>query len=207
MGLGHSMLALPFTLMIDPAGDAKHTGRMLQDTFERGVTLQCAQLLKKELNQRLPQLRVVISRVPGESIQPLQNASFANRLQVDLYLSISFYQQTQTPPQISLFYYLAHPTDHWHTYQPLSFYHICQAHMINMHTTVALGKKLLHIFQNSSINSYFNSQGMFGIPYKPLLGIKAPAIAIEAGLAQGSDYVYVIDPLIAFIQGVASCGG
>ena len=39
--------------MIDPSGDAKHTGRVIQDTFERGITLQCAEALKKELNSAM----------------------------------------------------------------------------------------------------------------------------------------------------------
>lgn len=38
-----------FTLMIDPAGDAKHAGRVIEDSFERGITLQCAEKLKKML--------------------------------------------------------------------------------------------------------------------------------------------------------------
>ena len=41
----------PFTIMIDPAGDAKHTGRLIQDTLERGISLQCAEELKKNLTQ------------------------------------------------------------------------------------------------------------------------------------------------------------
>ncbi len=38
-----------FTIMIDPAGDAKHTGRLIGDTLERGISLQCAEQLKTAL--------------------------------------------------------------------------------------------------------------------------------------------------------------
>ena len=41
-----------FTIMIDPAGDAKNTGRQIDDTLERAVTLQFAQKLKSEIENK-----------------------------------------------------------------------------------------------------------------------------------------------------------
>lgn len=198
-----TQLTFSFTVIIDPSGDAKHTGRVIQDTFERGITLQCAELLKKELNQTLPKVRVVLTRVPGETIQPLQNASFANRLQADFYISISFYLETDIPSHISIFHYITQQTDYWHTYVPLSFYHVSQAHLINIALTQKLGKQLLTILQDKNINPFFKAQGLFAIPYKPLLGIKAPALAIEAGIRQKDDYKNIIQPLICFIKEIA----
>ena len=32
---------------MDPSGDAKNTGRLIEDTFERGISLQFAQKLKE----------------------------------------------------------------------------------------------------------------------------------------------------------------
>ena len=190
----------PFTIMIDPSGDAKHTGRIIQDTFERGITLQCAQALKNELNSTIPQVRVVISRMPGETIQPLQNASFANRLQIDFYINISLYMETNIPSHIAIYQYLTSQTDFWHKYSPLCFYNVSQAHLINIDQTTILGKKLLKILQNNSINNFFKPQGLFAIPYKLLIGIKAPALSIEAGIAHKDDFKYLIKPLIAFIK-------
>ncbi|MBI2353084.1 N-acetylmuramoyl-L-alanine amidase [Candidatus Dependentiae bacterium] len=192
-----------FTVMIDPCGDAKCTGRVIQDTFERGITLQCAELLKKELNQLAPHIRVVLTRVPGETIQPLQNASFANRLQADLYIRISFYPEIDILPHVSFFQYVTQQTDFWHSYQPLCFYPVMQAHLIHISLTKKLGLLLNDFFKNSSFNNFFKVQGFFSIPYKPLCGIKAPALAIEAGIHQRDDYVYLIKPLVAFIREVA----
>lgn len=200
----YSQVIIPFTVMIDPSGDAKHTGRVIQDTFERGITLQCAELLKKELNKTVPDVRVVLTRVPGETIQPLQNASFANRLQADLYLSISFYLESDIPSHIALYQYITNQTDYWHKYSPLCFYHVSQAHLINIGFTTLLTKKLLKILQNSSANPFFLPQGLFAIPYKPLVGIKAPAIAIEAGINQKDDFKHIIKPLVTFIQEITS---
>lgn len=197
-------IMMPFTVMIDPSGDAKHTGRVIQDTFERGITLQCAELLKAELNKTIPDIRVILTRVPGETIQPLQNASFANRLQADLYLSISFYLETDIPSHIAIYQYITNQTDHWHKYSPLCFYHVSQAHLINMGLTTALGKKLLKTLQSNAINSFFLPLGLFTIPYKPLLGVKAPALALEAGINQKNDFKYLIKPLVSFIEEIVS---
>ena len=41
-------LSKKFTIMLDPSGDAKHTGRIINKTFERGISLQCAEVLKKK---------------------------------------------------------------------------------------------------------------------------------------------------------------
>src|SRR5579872_1728748 len=70
----------PFTIMLDPAGDAQYPGRIIDDCFERGITLQLAEQLSTVIAQRFPSIRVVITRQPGETRQPLQHANFANRL-------------------------------------------------------------------------------------------------------------------------------
>lgn len=192
-----------FTVMIDPTGDAQHTGREISDTFERGITLQCAQELKKQLSQSNPDIRVILTRVPGETIQPLHNALFANRLQVQLYIRIGFYHESNMPPHMALFYYCENKTDFWHRYNPLQFYHITQAHLMNLHLTKQLGTLFLQKLQNNSLNPVFSVDGLFGIPLKPMIGIQAPALYIEAGLHTADDWKYVIKPIITCIQEVA----
>ena len=71
--------------MLDPAGDAQYPGRIIDDSFERGITLQCVEELQRAITRQFPHVRVVLTRFPGETCQPLQNAHFANRLDVDLY--------------------------------------------------------------------------------------------------------------------------
>ena len=125
-----------FTIMIDPAGDAKHTGRLIVDTLERGISLQCAEQLKSKLTGLYKNIRVILTRVPGETIQPLQNASFANRLNVDLYVSLYFYHESQTPAHITLYHYVENPiTDFWHKSHPLLFYPLDQAHLLSITKT------------------------------------------------------------------------
>lgn len=190
-----------FTIMIDPAGDAKHTGRLIGDTLERGISLQCAEQLKTILTRMFKNIRVILTRVPGETIQPLQNASFANRLGVDLYLSLYFYHEPETPAHVTLYHYLENPvTDFWHKPIALSLYQVNQAHLLNLKTTQAWGKIILEILQDKKSSKFFRPQGLFGIPFTPLVGIKAPAIAVEVGLKNKQDWQQIIDPLIVAIE-------
>jgi len=191
----------PFTIMIDPAGDAKHTGRLIQDTLERGISLQCAEALKIALTKNVENVRVILTRVPGETIQPLQNASFANRLNVDLYLSLYFYNELETPAHVTVYHYLENPiVDSWHKPIKLFFYQTNQAHLPELKKTKEWGLTILNVLQDQKIVKFFKPQGLYGIPFKPLLGIKSPAIAIEVGLKNKSDWQEIINPLVIAIE-------
>lgn len=192
----------PFTIMLDPTGDAKHTGREIDDTFERGITIQCAQELKQQLTQIIPEVRVILTRVPGETLQPLQNASFANRLGVDFYLTLSFYKETDIPSHISFFYYLQNSTDSWHKHNALQFYHATQAYLINLNITMEIAKIFSQLFKEKNFNSIFAVRGIFGVPISPLIGVAAPAIYLEAGLRNKDDWKYLVKPLIACLQAI-----
>ena len=52
------IVPIRFTLMIDPAGDAKEPGRAIDDTFERGITLQLAEELKRTIEAENPGVRL-----------------------------------------------------------------------------------------------------------------------------------------------------
>lgn len=192
----------PFTIMLDPTGDGQYAGREIQDTFERGITLQCAQELKKQLTDHFPNIRVVLTRAAGETIQPMHNALFSNRLQAELYLRIGFYHEPDMPSHIALFYYCQNPTDFWQKINPLQFYQIDQAHLLNLTLTKQLTTNFFQILQNNHFNSVFVPYGIFAIPCKPLIGIQAPAIYLEAGLHNSGDWKYIIKPIIAFVESI-----
>lgn len=193
----------PFTIMIDPSGDAKHTGRLIQNTLERGVSLQCAEALKKALLNEYKNLRIVFTRVPGETIKPLQNASFANRLDIDLYLSLYFYYEPQTPSHLYIYHYIAQPTtDSWHKPLNLYFYQADQAHLINLATTKQYASTLVTNLKKTPANYAFKISNVHAIPFKPLLGIQAPAIALEIGIKQTNDWKKLIAPLTDALESI-----
>jgi N-acetylmuramoyl-L-alanine amidase len=188
-----------FSLMLDPAGDAKHVGRTLEDSFERGTTLQCAQALKQALEKEESAVRVTLTRLPGEIVEPLQNAHFANRLDVDCYISIHVYQTEDPKPHLHL-YYVSYGDDFVSKTFDVHFYPYDKVHTLALPTT----KKwvsMMHATLNADIyTKQFQLHPPCALPFKPLLGIKAPAIAVEIGLKKSNDWRYCIDALAQSIH-------
>jgi N-acetylmuramoyl-L-alanine amidase len=178
-----------FSIIIDPAGDAQTTGRKLNDSFERGLTLQCAEQLQELLENKYPYVRVVLTRFPGETVHALQNANFANRLDAQLYLSIHFYQTTEKLPTLFI-YHLCYDTN---TLIPtkktdLAFIPYDQAHLESSTTTKAYARTIQEHFKQPQYRTTFLVHGIIGLPFKPLAGIKAPALALEIGLSNKDDW-------------------
>ncbi len=193
-----SCTALPsahrFSIMLDPSGDAQHTGRQIDDSLERGITLQFAEALKKLVEELYPQVRVILTRFPGETIHPLQNANFANRLAIDCYVSIHFYQDTHTKPQLSI-YRFSYGDDFVTKLPDLSFCPFDQAHQINSATTKAWCNSIANVLTRDEHKQLFDFYGVVELPFKPLIGIKAPAFALEAGLQNKNDWNRYLMPL------------
>src|SRR5580692_10457797 len=91
------------TIMLCPDGDAQHTGRHIDGTFERSLTLQFTEELKKKLEKEHKDCSFISTRAAGDTIAPLQHAQFANRMNVDLYVSLHFFEETCTKPRIYLY--------------------------------------------------------------------------------------------------------
>jgi N-acetylmuramoyl-L-alanine amidase len=196
------VIAQPFFIMLDPAGDAKHTGRTIDDSYERGLTFQCAEALKKALEERYP-VRVVLTRFTGETLEPLQNAHFANRLNVDLYISIHFYQSEQPLPQLSIYRY-SHGNDFVTQKTDLAWHPYDQAYHINVKTTKSWAQQIS--IGLSAYKQYMDCRGIFAMPFKPLQGIVAPALAFEIGLKKETDWRSIIDPIISSLQPIITQG-
>jgi len=189
--------------MIDPMGDAQHTGRIIDDTFERGITLQCAEKLKLLLETEFSSIfapsrvRIIITRVPGESLDPLQNASFANRLDVDLYINLSFYQEMNSELSIHNYYVTYQPiSDFW--FNPntsLSWIHYNQAHLYSIKKSCSLSNQLATELKTLAQPAGFSVKEPIGLPFKPLIRIIPPAIALEVGLKTKDDLQKFINPL------------
>lgn len=186
----HKKETRTLTIMLEPAGDAHYTGRIIEDAFERGISLQCAQELKKVLESTCKNSRIILSRFPGETLEPLQNAAFANRLKTDVYITLSMYplplSRAKNDPltEINLYYFLYHPaTDFWQrATATLSCEPYHQAHIPHSRTSQLLAHTLFKNLQNTKpLAGKLTHCG--GLPVKPLIGVAAPALIIELGLA------------------------
>lgn len=173
-------MAQAFTLVLDPAGDAEHPGRIIHDSYERGITLQFCNELKKKIEATTRDVRVILTRVPGEPMSEfLQNANFSNKLNADLFLSIHFYKEKNITPRIWLYYMQNEPFFKKPHKHDLIFYPYDKIWMVNIETT----KNLIRVFQDElrAISGYEVHKAA-GIPCKPLAGIKSPACILEIGI-------------------------
>ena len=186
-----------FLIMIDPAGHAKNVGRKLVEGYERAQTFKFAQGLQKGLQDKYG-FRVIITRYPGEEIVDLQNASFANRLNVDFYINLNIYRQDSVKPKIFMYHLVYNSMVDLarRTFEPYAFMPINQAHFANIHTTRSYAEYTKKSMIQPHYQRWFDFYGLYGVPFKPLAGIAAPAIAIEVGICQEDKWQIFIDPLV-----------
>ncbi len=130
------------------------------------------------------------NRTPTETIGPFQNAQFANKLGIDLYVHICSVK-TPSASSITLYQYsynqkiiLKKGSLGFYPYDEISLLHEQQtaewAHMI---TKNLLNQKQIAVF------------GVYKMPFKPLMGVNAPAFAIEVGIHSMDDMSTLIDQL------------
>lgn len=185
------------TVMLNPAGDTQHAGRTIEGTFERGIALQFCEQLKKNLETRHSGIRVVLTRIPGETIEWLQNASFSNRLGADLYLSVHFFEKKLGRPTLNIYYFSQNPlTDDWRTEQtPFSFVPYGKAYLKNLPLTKKIAEAMQTVLQTEHSRN-FDTCPPLGLPFSPLIGVTAPAIGIEASLRTSHDWNIFIAPML-----------
>lgn len=185
------------TIMIDPAGDARTTGRTIDDTFERALTLQCAQEIKRKIEETVPGVRVILTRFPGEVVEPLQNAAFANRMHADVYISLACYKLATGIPHCAFYTFLYEPVlNNIHkTSQRLALTPLTNAHQKYAHESAALSALLHNALQNSERAQRCMLEPVAAFPYKPLLGVHCPALGIEIGLPKKDDWQTVINDI------------
>ncbi len=183
--------------MIDPAGDARFTGRVVTDVFERSISMQAAQTLKQIIEKKYPNTRIILTRHPGEILEPLQNAIFANRLHVDLFLSIHCYQATSTTPRCNIYHFTYNPlAQSWYKKTTgLKLTPLHQAYYDTLQQSRYIAETLYTKLQANDYRSKISTETPRAFPCKPLLGVATPAIMIELGIAQHDDWKMIIDAI------------
>lgn len=184
------------TIVLEPAGDAKYTGREIGDNFERAITLQLAEHIKKNIEKKSNTIRVFLSRIPGQIVEPLQNAHFANRLGVDLYISIHCFEEREEKQSLFLYYLLYNPiTDFWNSAQhDLQFIPIDQIHKKHLTMTQTYSIQFYE-FLKRSYNNHFMIYKPIGIPFKPLIGLNCPAFALELSISSHYNWLIYAEPI------------
>lgn len=188
-------------IMINPAGHAGEPGRSLSG-FERAATFRFVQELQSAF-ERGYDFRVVLTRVPGEKIVDFQNASFANRLNVDLFVSVHLFKLDSVRPKVYVYQHVADPVGDFasRSFSALKMVSVLQSHQVSIFKTKNIGQHLAENFSSSDNQKLFDFGGFYGIPLKPLCGVVAPAILIEVGVNQDDDWHVVLDAIVQGIGG------
>ncbi len=174
----------PFVLLLEASGDTAHPGRSIDDSFESAITFEIAQTIKQLLLAQYPNIKILLNRTATETVTPLQNANFANKLDVDCYISIHAFAETETKPRVYL-YQFSYGDNFIAKDSGLSFFPFDKIYLLNQKQSTNWGQELKHAFEK---NNSWVVQGIYALPFKPLIGIKAPAIGIEIGLKNRSEW-------------------
>ncbi len=190
--IGISLPALPAltacrTIMLSPAGDANHPGRTLADSFERGLTRQLAEEIKRQLEQQ-EHVRIIMSHNVGESASQEQKASFANSLDVDLYIALGAYNAQSA--HIDTYFYQT-LTNYQPTSNRLAFYPFKE---------MSRKQPRCSCIVPAILHKQFVVSPLLGIPLQALEGISAPAYYIEIGLSAPQNLSAFVDALCRTIQ-------
>ncbi len=195
--LNYIVQAKNLTIMLDPAGDAKQTGRVIEDSFERAITYDIAGALKEALEKEKI-INCILTRSPGETVGSLQNAHFANRLPIDLYIRIQCCQATHEKHSLYL-YFLSYNEQLPVKSNPFNLIPFDKAHL----TSLDQSKKI-----STALANYIHHQhphilllhGPFGVPCTPLMGIAAPALCIEFSISKNDNWRPSIIPLAKSVE-------
>jgi N-acetylmuramoyl-L-alanine amidase len=141
-----------------------------------------------------PNAKIIINRALGETVMPLQNANFANKLDIDLYLSIHAFAETETKPRI--FIYQFSYQDSFIAKDSMSFYSFDKIYLVHEQQTAQWANR---IYQTLSQNQSVQTKKIAKIPFKPLIGIKAPAIGLELGLKNKANWHEYLNDLVQSI--------
>lgn len=183
-----------FTIMLDPAGDARETGRIIEDSLERAVTVQCAQALQEAIEFYVSNCKIIVTRTPGEEVSQLQRANFANRLAIDLYININIVLACERKPTLYVYQFSLGDISRAPS-QELAMVSYDKAHKKAAPQTTAYGKKITSFLSRKEHQKTFLTQNLYQLPFAPLMGIQAPALGLELSISSEMEWKKFINPI------------
>ncbi len=190
-----------FTMLIDPARNTRD-GVEIDGIAEHLLTMEFAQALKKEIEDKTPDVRILLTRTDNEIVEPLHNASLANRHNVDLYISLHFFSDKGKTRKLFMYRSLYNPTtEKWNKKSDelalIPFNQAYRLHLTESENFSALFYEEVKKAQElHNVTTPLSIHRPLGVPYKPLVGITAPAFGIEIGMRKKDDWKELV-PLIS----------
>ena len=194
------VVAKQYIIMIDSASHipGKEESSKLYKSFAWEESALCGEKLKEKLETTIEDVKVIFSHLPGQEITPLQCASFANWAAVDLFLRIDMCKDNGAKPCINVFHLVMDPILDFLPHQRSSaqFIPLFDVHCQSIETSKSIAQRLVNTLKQSEYSKTATIHGPFGIPFKPLIGITAPAISLEFGLGHDDQWKDLVDALV-----------
>jgi N-acetylmuramoyl-L-alanine amidase len=187
-------------LVIDPAGDSQHPGRIIEGTFERTIAWHCAEYIRHQLETQNQGIYVAVTRNAGDFSAPLQRAQYVNRLPADFVISLHFYQEHQVRSQIYL-YTFSYGDDFITITNPLGWYSYDQAHLFHGRDSFMAASAVQAHLARCCVQ-HADVHGPYKIPCAPLLGMTVPACMIEIGLKKADDWQWYGDHIADALRAI-----
>lgn len=193
------------TIILDPAGQIDGQARLIDGVPERIITYQFAQELKRILESNNQYLRIIILKDTAKNAAPYERVSAANSTNSNLYIHIQAFSTPQRPYPVYVYHMLYNVTDTWSSREKsLSFMPIDNSHKQSIKNTIIYGKSLCAGLIDIQKDNDIRCIGLFGIPFRPLMGITAPALAIEMGFSHKDDYQKLVEPIAKSLEEIIS---
>lgn len=149
------------TIVIAPTGDASH------------ASLQLSQLIKADL-QRQRNLEVVIA--------PEAPVKLANQLAAQFFVSLTVLSVPTAQASCACYYYSRQRFSPQLTHQPWLFYPLHDIYRLYSDQTSNWAHKISAYLAQNGTSLHVTSAAPIGCPYRPLLGVNAPAVGLELAL-------------------------
>lgn len=193
-----------FTIMLNPSKNNNHAERIIDSSFERSISLSTLETIKTKLEERFPHIAIIIATIPHamttDTISQQEHiAHFANSLQVDLFLELSFYQETDIKQQLYIYQFsynnelITRPSD-------FVFYRYDQSYIFNQRSSLKAARFFEQVFLSQPYGNHFQTHAIISFPSAALIGITCPAINIEIGIKKRLDALLCIEPIIESIM-------
>jgi len=181
------------TCILAPAGDQNNHGTIIDDTYERTITLQWAYTLQTIFEEEAPNYKLIIGRKPGEVIAPLTYATNVNREQADLLIALNVHQQDALTPKLFLYHSYAE-----HSFKPaqqsiIAFTPLNSIHALHSEKSKEYALFLKKIMTDKTAN--LDIATPWELPLAISEGVNAPVLVIDIGIHAKDDWKQVVEPL------------
>jgi hypothetical protein len=189
------------TIILVPWGDATQQGRgrIIGDSFERTISWKIATEVQQHLRNTHPHVAVLISRQPGDVLEPWATAQYANHTQADCAFVLGCYPQNNTVLSCDLYMYRAKGNNRIKTQQPLRFLRCDQAYQLAGEKTHSIAQCCAESLRT---NKTLQIHGPFSLPCTPLCGFAVPAVHCEWGLPHEESWRSCVMPLVDALKSV-----